>query len=93
MEIPEHLRELVDRLGHALVDALANDEESRALVTTIQTHGFDLALMLEATVALRQRDPKELPGAFIEGELNLGETGGPWSEADKAFLRTFKIAL
>ena len=94
MEIPENLREIVDRLGQALVEALAKDEESRALVMEIQSQGFDMALMLEATVALRRRD--EAASEFEsapEGEVTLGESGGQWSESDKAFLRTFKISL
>ena len=93
MEIPDHLREIVDRLGHALVEALANDQQSRALVMELQAQGFDMALMLEATVALRKRtdDPDEDPGP--EGEFTLSDSGGTWSEADKAFLRTFKISL
>jgi uncharacterized protein (UPF0335 family) len=94
MEIPEHLREIVDRLGHALVEALANDQQSRALVMELQAQGFDMALMLEATVALRRRS--EEAGAqdtAPEGEFTLSESGGTWSEADKAFLRTFKISL
>jgi len=56
MEIPEHLRELVDQLGHALVQALATDPASRALAREIQGKGFEVTLMLEATVALHKRE-------------------------------------
>jgi len=97
MEIPENLREIVDRLGVALVKALANDESSRALVQEIQAYGFDMALMLEATVALHKRDD---PEAEPEGFEGLGpdagftpDRRGQWSEEDKAFLKTFKISL
>ena len=103
MEIPEQLREIVDRLGVALVKALANDESSRALVQEIQAHGFDMALMLEATVALHKRGSSgdadgdgegegESPSQESEFTLNPGTTG-EWSEEDKAFLKTFKISL
>ena len=91
MEIPEHLREIVDRLGVALVKALANDESSRALVQEIQAHGFDMALMLEATVALHRRSDSD--DEAQEAEFALDQSGGQWSEDDKAFLKTFKIAL
>jgi hypothetical protein len=104
MEIPEQLREIVDRLGVALVKALANDEQSRALVQEIQAYGFDMALMLEATVALHKREaeaeaedaePSQDPEA-LAGEggytLDQGETG-QWSDEDRAFLKTFKISL
>jgi hypothetical protein len=127
MEIPEKLREIVDRLGVALVRALANDESSRALVQEVQAFGFDMALMLEATVALHKReDPEADPDgenglddaeAAPDGEdgkrsrdegdpeaeagsgigtragFTLNPTDGQWSEEDKAFLKTFKIAL
>jgi hypothetical protein len=92
MDLPENLREIVDRLGHALVEALANDEASRALVQEIQAQGFEMALMLEATVALRRRVEDE-PLADSQPEMQLPETTTQWSEEDKAFLRTFKIAL
>ena len=98
MEIPEQLREIVDRLGLALVKALANDESSRALVQEIQAHGFDMALMLEATVALHKREDAldsdgegENPSQESGFTLNSGQ--GEWSDEDKAFLKTFKISL
>jgi len=98
MEIPENLREIVDRLGVALVKALANDESSRALVQEIQAYGFDMALMLEATVALHKRsegdgDAEGAEEPAPEGEVTLNQNGGQWSEEDKAFLKKFKISL
>jgi hypothetical protein len=103
MEIPENLREIVDRLGVALVKALANDESSRALVQEIQAYGFDMALMLEATVALHKRDQREGRGGgegdaegedlFQDAGFSLDQDRGQWSEEDKAFLKTFKISL
>jgi len=98
MEIPENLREIVDRLGVALVKALANDESSRALVQEIQAYGFDMALMLEATVALHKRSNEEGEPAGFEGlgpdaGFTVDRSQGQWSEEDKAFLKTFKISL
>ncbi len=91
MEIPENLREIVDRLGVALVKALANDENSRALVQEIQAFGFDMALMLEATVALHKRSDPETGAA--EEDAAPDQDQAAWSEEDKAFLKKFKIAL
>ena len=108
MEIPEHLRELVDRLGQALVQALALDPTSRALAREIQSEGFEVTLMLEATVALHKRDPEDASEQeTTEGEASPSEdepsapplpeepprAASQWSEEDRAFLRTFKISL
>lgn len=108
MEIPEHLHELVDRLGHALVQALAADPASRALAREIQGEGFEVTLLLEATVALHKREGKlessdedtfeigdEPRFASVESAhpAEIERTSPQWSEEDRAFLRTFKIAL
>lgn len=89
MDMPEPLRELVDQLGEALVRALATDPASRELVGRIQGEGYDVGLMLEATVALHKRE--EEPGP----EAAASEPDGPavWSPEDRAFLKSFKIAL
>jgi uncharacterized protein (UPF0335 family) len=95
MKIPENLRDIVDRLGTAMVQALAKDEETRALAREIQAHGFDIALVLEATVALRQREDAESArdGGPRASEFTVAEHEPQWSEADKAFLRTFRISM
>lgn len=93
MKIPENLREIVDRLGSAMVQALAKDEETRALARAIQDKGFDIALVLEATVALHRREEEDedtAPGFTLAGPER---DDGAWSEADKAFLRTFRISM
>jgi len=109
MEIPEHLHELVDQLGQALVQALAMDPTSRTLAREIQGEGFEVTLLLEATVALHKRGD-EGETEMMVGLENLdldsnpssreghsaaepGGAGSPWSEEDRAFLRTFKISL
>jgi hypothetical protein len=94
MKIPENLREIVDRLGTAMVQALAKDEETRALAREIQAKGVDIALVLEATVALhrREREVAEDDEPARGFTLSTGEAG-QWSEADKAFLRTFRISM
>ncbi len=79
MDIPDNVRRLVDELGEALVQALVNDPESRALAQRIQGEGYELALSLEASISVSPRSEEE----------HLLE----WSEEDRAFLRTFRIRL
>jgi hypothetical protein len=106
MEMPEDLQELVDRFGQALVQALAMDTECRKLARQIQTHGFDVGLMIEATVALHQReegakfDEQEEADFLVQTSFeefasrsSESQKGKLWSESDRAFLRTFKISL
>lgn len=84
MDIPEEVQKLVDELGETVVSSLLSDERSRALVLEIQAHGFDLALSVEASIALTPREREDADAAA---------EGHGWSEEDKAFLKTFRIKL
>ncbi len=88
MDIPDDLKALVDELGEALVEALVNDAKSRALAAQIQEHGYDLALAIEATVALTPRDSRE-----GEESPEGSSPDSEFSEDDEAFLKKFKISL
>ena len=93
MDMPEPLRELVDQLGEALVRALATDPASRELVGRIQTEGYDVGLMLEATVALHKRDEDSASPEGPERAEAEAPASPQWSEEDRAWLHRFKIRL
>lgn len=107
MKIPEDLRQLVDRLGQALVQALVTDEQCRVLARQIQEGGYEVGLMIEATLALHRREegsslPEEeqepeiihLQMSDVPARMEMPEREGPqWSEDDRAFLQKFKISL
>jgi len=86
MDMSENLHEMVDRLGQALVLALATDPESMELARRIHDSGFNLSLLIEAT---GPRDGDAPDRDDDRGEASLD----PWSEDDKALLRTFRIRL
>lgn len=87
MDIPEDIHALVDQLGEAMVEALVNDPRSRELAALLQEKGYDLALVIEATVALTLR------AAEAAGGEDPNPDAIPFSDDDKAFLRKFKISL
>lgn len=99
MDLPEPVQQLVEHLGEAMVQALAADDQSRELARKIQAYGFEVALLVEATVALHVRD-EDTEGAETEirahlraESLDTEENLSQWSEEDRAFLRTFRISL
>lgn len=107
METPKEVRGLIDQLGQALVQAIMSDEEGQRLIMQIQETGFDVGLMLEATVALHPKktdDSDELAekcaneGARLArlspDPLEIDDTGNfEWSEEDKALMCNFRISL
>ena len=58
-EVPGKVRELVDQLGKVFVNAIMADEAGHDLVQRINESGFEVGIMLEATVALHQKDSED----------------------------------
>ena len=91
MEIPENLRDLVEQLGQSFIRAIAEDPENRALAHRIHDEGFDVALLIEVTLALQHRRAMEEREAE-ESTVSQTETD-MWSEEDRVFLKRFNISL
>ncbi|HZU52682.1 MAG TPA: hypothetical protein VFF77_02225 [Holophagaceae bacterium] len=81
MDLPEEIQKLVSELGDSLLNSLAEDPACRDLALRIQEHGYDLCLVLEATLAAREeREEETVPS-------------GAWSDEDARVLQDFRIAL
>jgi hypothetical protein len=104
METPKEIKGLVDQLGQALVQAISTDEEGQKLMEKIQEAGFDIGVLLEATLILHPKDLGE-SDVFVENsEFDGAKTprrvfdpyrhkGFEWSEEDKALMCNFRISL
>ena len=58
------LRELIQQLGEAIHESVIESEQIAGVVQDIRKHGFDVLLMLEATIGLtrsRRRPKKRTP--------------------------------
>jgi hypothetical protein len=56
--VTSRLRELIQQLGEAIHESVIESESIAGVVQDIRKHGFDVLLMLEATIGLRR--PKKL---------------------------------
>ncbi len=85
------LRELIQQLGEAIHESVIESEQIAGVVQDIRRHGFDVLLMLEATIGLNEVSTKEPE----EGEpaLEAGEGGAPFTKNDVNFLRSLRISV
>ncbi len=67
------LRELIQQLGEAIHESVIESEQIAGVVQDIRKHGFDVLLMLEATIGLNELNSTKEP----EGVPTLGEDGEP----------------
>ena len=85
------LRELIQQLGEAIHEAVIESEQIAGVVQDIREHGFDVLLMLEATIGLNEVSSKDTEASDEEGEDSGVEA--PFTKNDLSFLRSLRIAV
>ncbi len=97
----ERLRELMEELGNAINESLSDSERIASAIGEIKRAGYDVFLVLEATIGFNKRASEEELGAEESGveEEEHGQTppSSPgrirWTSQDEKFLRALKIAI
>jgi uncharacterized protein (UPF0335 family) len=87
------LRELIQQLGGAIHEAVTENEHIAGVVQDIRTHGFDVLLMLEATIALNDATAKEAEAEPVEVPASLSGTEQTFTQNDVSFLRSLRISV
>jgi len=88
--VTSRLRELIQQLGEAIHESVIESEQIAGVVQDIRRHGFDVLLMLEATIGLN-----EVSKESEESEPNAetGSDGAPFTKNDVNFLRSLRISV
>jgi uncharacterized protein (UPF0335 family) len=89
LDLDQTLRQLVQRLGEAIHDTVSESEQIAGVVQEIRHHGYDVLLMLEATIGLNAVENAE----GEEGDDADGEGSGAFTAQDVHFLRSLRIAV
>ena len=91
------LRDLIQQLGEAIHESVIESEQIAGVVRNIRHHGFDVMLMLEATIGLNDvANDKILEGtepAEVDGEEGSDADGGPFTTHDVKFLKRLRISV
>ncbi|MGA2167379.1 MAG: hypothetical protein ABSG62_04155 [Terracidiphilus sp.] len=90
------LRELIQQLGEAIHESVVESEQIAGVVQDIRNHGFDVLLMLEATIGLNQvtaKDAEEVPAGENRSRNAKGGAEEPFTQNDLHFLRSLRIAV
>jgi uncharacterized protein (UPF0335 family) len=85
IDLEEHLKQLMQQLGHAINESLSESEAIAEVIGDIKREGYDVYLVLEATIGFNKRDENDEPSEDVDGDYSF-------SEQDQAFLRALKIA-
>ncbi len=87
------LRELIQQLGEAIHESVIESEQIAGVVQDIRKHGFDVLLMLEATIGLNEvvTVTKSAEGNDANAEPH-GQVG-TFTQNDLHFLRSLRISV
>ncbi len=90
--LDENLKQLMKELGAAINDTLSNSERISDAIGKIRSSGFDVFLVLEATIGFnkRQEDASEEPSFSKEHDTNAQLN---ITSQDVKFLKSLKISI
>jgi uncharacterized protein (UPF0335 family) len=87
----QQVKDLIQKLGEAIHESVSESDQISGVVKEIREQGFDVLLMLEATIGLNEVSEDE---AVDEAGSDDGEViaDGPFTRNDLSFLRSLRIA-
>ena len=89
MALNQKVKNLIQKLGEAIHESVSESENIAGVVKNIRDQGFDVMLMLEATIGLNQVETEE------EGDSEAAPNDplGAFTRNDLTFLRSLRITL
>jgi len=102
--VDDKLKVLMQELGNAINESLSDSDRIAAAIGEIRRAGYDVFLVLEATIGFNKRDEEgalQEPEAARQGrrasrerdEEHSNRRTMKWTSQDQKFLKALKIAI
>ena len=88
----QRIRGLIQQLGEAIHESVSESEHISEVVQDIRKQGFDVLLMLEATIGLNEVEQQPISGTTIQTKES-SDGKEPFSPQDVHFLRSLRISV
>ena len=93
MQLDDNLKQLMKELGAAINDALSDSEDISEAIQNVRNAGYDVFLVLEATIGFNKRSKTDKNEEARMGGLSSGEMKLKVTAQDLKFLRSLKISV
>jgi uncharacterized protein (UPF0335 family) len=88
----QKVKNLIQKLGEAIHESVSESEDIAGVVKNIREQGFDVLLMLEATIGLNEVEAEtDESDELLESSAENAE--GPFTQNDLTFLKSLRISL
>jgi hypothetical protein len=96
--VDDRLKELMQELGNAINESLSESDRIASAIGDIKRSGYDVFLVLEATIGFNKRDGDAEEGdedAAEPSERTTFESAGTvkWTSQDAKFLKALRISM
>jgi hypothetical protein len=85
----QKVKNLIQKLGEAIHESVSESEDIAGVVKNIREQGFDVLLMLEATIGLNEVEAETEESLESPDE----KAEGPFTRNDLTFLKSLRISL
>ena len=90
----ERLKSLMQDLGNAINESLSDSERIAEAIGEIKRAGYDVFLVLEATIGFNKRDEDSADGEALDEATEVGASGKVrFTTQDQRFLKALKITV
>ncbi|SNT08663.1 hypothetical protein SAMN05421770_104100 [Granulicella rosea] len=87
------IKNLIQKLGEAIHESVSESEHIAGVVKNIREQGFDVLLMLEATIGLNEVEADTVEESGQQLLTSGEEDAGPFTHHDLNFLKSLRISL
>jgi hypothetical protein len=92
IDLNQRLRRLIQQLGEAIHESVSESEQISEVVQDIRKQGFDVLLMLEATIGLNEVEQQ--PSSELEVPVQENSPADKtFNPQDVHFLRSLRISV
>ncbi len=91
----QQLQRLMKELGEAINESLSDSEQIAEVISRIKAGGYDVFLVLEATIGFNKRDDEEQPASSRPALVNSKKSDPDLkvNAQDVKFLKSLRITL
>ncbi len=86
----QQVKELIQKLGEAIHESVSESDQISGVVREIREQGFDVLLMLEATIGLNEVSEEPEPDT-LDADSDAA-ADGPFTRNDLSFLKSLRIS-
>ena len=91
--LDENLKKRIKHLGEAINQSLSDSEPIANAIADIKAAGYDIFLVLEATIGFTQQGEESESGAMVAASSGTREPEFNITPQDKKFLKSLRIRL